>query len=97
MKYVDGNNQLSFTEYLDSVEALFDKLDADTNGKLSAAELKKFMTAQDDASPVSSSYCTGVCENEAFKDDGLCDQGNNNCGCNWDVRYIIHKSQWGKR
>ena len=28
--------------------------------------------------------CTGTCYNSSWKDDKWCDDGNNNCGCDWD-------------
>merc|ERR1711907_624378 len=28
--------------------------------------------------------CSGTCEIHAWKGDGKCDDGNNNCGCGWD-------------
>ena len=28
--------------------------------------------------------CDGSCENEGYKKDGYCDDGNNNCGCDFD-------------
>merc|ERR1712051_211445 len=28
--------------------------------------------------------CSGTCQTPTFKGDKRCDDGNNNCGCNWD-------------
>ena len=30
------------------------------------------------------SNCVGKCQITAYAGDGFCDDGNNNCGCNWD-------------
>ena len=28
--------------------------------------------------------CTGTCQETTWKGDNYCDDGNNNCGCEWD-------------
>ena len=28
--------------------------------------------------------CTGTCQETKWKGDNSCDDGNNNCGCEWD-------------
>ena len=39
--------------------------------------------------PAESDSCTGSCGLKAYKDDGFCDDANNNCGCGYDGGSLV--------